>query len=200
MHAVEHYGTSRAKTDSAHSRRPARTPQNIKNLDAVRGKCHSQCPPFLKYLREQSTWKAPEEEFISSHERRIAPRKSYAIPARFNVITEQYAMVGVAGAATVPAHANAKLFSTIALPQHGEIVNLSERGIGFKTRQSLNVVENVEIFFTLPTALTVRVPEDVRCSARVVRVEKDRETNGMMAIGAAIDRLERTAATRNWAN
>lgn len=137
---------------------------------------------------------------MSSHDRRIAPRKSYAIPVRFNVITEQFAMVGEAGAAAVPAHANAKLLSTIALPQHGEIVNLSERGIGFKTRQNLNVGENVEIFFTLPTALTARAPEDVRCSARVVRVEKDQESDGMMAIGAAIDRLERTAVTRNWAN
>jgi hypothetical protein len=93
---------------------------------------------------------------MASHERRIAPRKSYAIPVRFNVITEPYAMVGVAGAATVPAHANAKLLSTIALPQHDEIVNLSERGIGFKTRQNRNVGENVEVFFTLPTALTAR--------------------------------------------
>jgi hypothetical protein len=137
---------------------------------------------------------------MSSHERRTAPRKSYAIPVRFNVFTEQYAMVGSAGTATVPAQANAKLLSSIALPQHGEIVNLSERGIGFKTRQSLNIGENVEIFFTLPTALTARAPEDVRCSARVVRVEKDREIDGMMAIGAAIDRLVRTAVTRNWAN
>ena len=76
---------------------------------------------------------------MSSYERRIAPRKSYAIPVRFNVITEQYAMVGSTGAAIVPAQANAKLLSTVALPQHGEIINLSERGIGFKTRQSLNV-------------------------------------------------------------
>jgi len=135
---------------------------------------------------------------MSSHERRIAPRKSYAIPVRINVITEQYAMVGSTGAATVPAQANAKLLSTIALPQQDEIINLSERGIGFKARQSLNIGENVEICFALPTALTA--PEDVRCSARVVRVEKDRETNGTMAIGATIDRLERTAVTRNWAN
>lgn len=137
---------------------------------------------------------------MPSHERRIAPRKSYAIPVRINVITEQYAMVGSTGAATVPAQANAKLLSTIALPQQDEIINLSERGIGFKARQSLNIGENVEICFALPTALTARAPEDVRCSARVVRVEKDRETNGTMAIGATIDRLERTAVTRNWAN
>jgi PilZ domain len=137
---------------------------------------------------------------MSSHERRIAPRKSYAIPVRFNVIAEQYAMVGVASAANSPAHASAKFLTTIPLPQLGEIVNLSERGIGFKTKQNLNVGESVEIFFTLPTALTGRAPEDVRCNARVVRVEKIQDMNGMMAVGASINRFERTAVARNWDN
>jgi len=135
---------------------------------------------------------------MPSHERRIAPRKSYAIPVRFNVITEQYAMVGAASA--TPARASAKILTTIPLPQQGEIVNLSERGIGFKTQQNLSVGENVEIFFTLPTALTGRAPEDVRCNARVVRVDKNADTHGMIAIGAAIDRFERTAVTRSWDN
>jgi hypothetical protein len=137
---------------------------------------------------------------MSSHERRIAQRKSYAIPVRINVVSEQYAMAGVASVATAPAHANAKILTTIPLPQQDEIVNLSERGIAFKTRQNLSVGETVEIFFTPPTALTARAPEDVRCSARVVRVEKDRDISGMMSIGAAIDRFERTAVSRNWDN
>jgi PilZ domain len=137
---------------------------------------------------------------MSDHERRIAPRKSYAIPVRFNVITEPCATVGAAGAATTPARPNAKILTTIPLPKQGEIVNLSERGIGFKTRQDLNVGENVEIFFTLPTALTGRAPEDVRCNARVVHVDKTGDTNGMMGIGAAINRFERTSISRNWDN
>src|ERR1700679_2171496 len=85
--------------------------------------------------------------------------ESMSNPVRFNVITEQCAMVGAAGVATAPARQNAKILTTIPLPQQGEIVNLSERGIGFKTRKNLNVGENVEIFFTLPTALTGRAPE-----------------------------------------
>jgi hypothetical protein len=137
---------------------------------------------------------------MPSHERRSATRKSYAIPVRFNVITEPYAMVGAACASSGPARANAKILTTIPLPQQGEIVNLSERGIGFKTKQNLSVGESVEIFFTLPTALTGRAPEDVRCNARVVRVEKSVDTHGMIAIGAAIDRFERTSITRNWDN
>jgi hypothetical protein len=107
---------------------------------------------------------------MQSHERRSATRKSYAIPVRFNVISEQYAMVGAASASSGPARASAKTLMTIPLPLQGEIVNLSERGIGFKTKQNLSVGESVEIFFTLPTALTGRAPEDVRCNARVVRV------------------------------
>ena len=137
---------------------------------------------------------------MPSHERRVAARKCYAIPVRFNVITEQFAMVGATSAGNSPARANAKILTTIPLPQQGEIVNLSERGIGFKTRQNLSVGESVEIFFTLPTALTGRAPEDVRCNARVVRVEKTTDMNGMMAVGAAIDRFERTAVVRNWDN
>jgi len=61
---------------------------------------------------------------MPSHERRSATRKSYAIPVRFNVITEQYAMVGAASAGSGPARANAKILTTIPLPQQGEIVNL----------------------------------------------------------------------------
>jgi len=48
--------------------------------------------------------------------------------------------------------------------------------------------------------LTGRAPEDVRCNARVVRVDKNADLDGMMAIGAAIDRFERTSITRNWDN
>jgi hypothetical protein len=135
---------------------------------------------------------------MSDDERRIAPRKSYAIPVRFNVITEQRAMVGAA--ATAPARQNAKVLTTIPLPKQGEIVNLSERGIGFKTRQNLDVGENVEIFFTLPTALTGRAPEDVRCNARVVHVDKTGDANGMIGIGAAINRFERSSISRSWDN
>jgi|GEM_PF-1075614 hypothetical protein len=137
---------------------------------------------------------------MSEHERRVTPRKSYTIPVRFNVIAEQFAMVGVASAATAPPHPSAKILTTIPLPKQGEIMNLSERGIGFRTRQDLSVGESVEIFFTLPTALTGRAPEDVRCNARIVRVEKNVDAHGMVAVGAAIDRFERTTVSRNWDN
>ena len=52
----------------------------------------------------------------------------------------------------------------------------------------------------LPTSLTGRAPEDVRCNARVVRVDENGDTRGMIGIGAAIDRFERTSVARNWDN
>jgi hypothetical protein len=49
---------------------------------------------------------------MADHERRITPRKSYAIPVRFNRITEQYAMAGVA-----TARQSAKILTIIPLPK-----------------------------------------------------------------------------------
>ena len=147
--------------------------RTLKILTRTEGKCDSQYPPSGSHFAEQFKIASSRGGVHVEPRASYAPRKSYAIPVRFNVITEQHAMVGVASVATAPAHANAKILTTIPLPQQGEIVNLSERGIGFKTRQNLSVGESVEIFFTLPTALTGRAPEDVRCNARVVRVEKN---------------------------
>ena len=49
---------------------------------------------------------------MADHERRITPRKSYPIPVRFNMLTEQFAMAGVA-----TARQSAKILTTIPLPQ-----------------------------------------------------------------------------------
>ncbi len=70
-----------------------------------------------------------------SSERRIVPRKAYAIAVRFNVITQELVAVtarvksGVSRGAT-------KFREAIPLPRQGEAVDLSERGIGFKTRHT----------------------------------------------------------------
>ena len=136
---------------------------------------------------------------MSSNERRIVPRKAYAIPVRFNVITQEFAAVGPRGKMGVPRGAT-KFLETIPLPQQGETVNLSERGIRFKTRHSLSVGESVEIFFTLPTELTGRAMEDVKCNARVVHVDREPDMTGHIGVGAAIECFERTSVSRNWDN
>ncbi|MFY9803055.1 MAG: PilZ domain-containing protein [Candidatus Acidiferrales bacterium] len=135
---------------------------------------------------------------MSSNERRIVPRKAYAIPVRFNVITHEFA--AIATGAKTEARGVSRFLETIPLPQQGETVNLSERGIRFKTRHSLSVGESVEIFFTLPTELTGRAIEDVKCNARVVHVDREADGNGQIGVGAAIERFERTSVSRNWDN
>lgn len=75
-------------------------------------------------------------------------------------------------------------------PFEGETINLSERGIYFKSSHSLDVGEPIELFLTLPTELTGRSPEDVRCHARVVHVDQGVDAYGRTGIGAAIERFE----------
>jgi hypothetical protein len=62
----------------------------------------------------------------------------------------------------------------------------------------MHVGEPLEIFFTLPTELTGRSPEQVCCRARVVHV--DNFEHGSIGIGAAIERFERISKGHNWDN
>jgi hypothetical protein len=84
--------------------------------------------------------------------------------------------------------------------REGETVNLSERGIYFRSEEKLGVGDPLEIIFTLPTELTGRSPEQVCCRARVVHVDGAEEADGLMGIGAAIERFERISKARNWDN
>ena len=72
---------------------------------------------------------------MSDDERRIAPRKSYAIPVRFNVITEPCTMVGAA--ATTPARQNTKILTTIPLPKQGEPTPEGQRALHQTTGSAL---------------------------------------------------------------
>jgi hypothetical protein len=127
------------------------------------------------------------------------PRKAYAIVVRFNVITQELVAVtarvksGVSRGAT-------KFREAIPLPRQGEAVDLSERGIGFKTRHSLSVGESVEIFFTLPTELTGRAMEDVKCNARAVQVDRVADTSGRIGVGTAMECFKGMFVARNWDN
>jgi hypothetical protein len=81
----------------------------------------------------------------------------------------------------------------------GESVNLSERGIYFRSRQRVCVGEPLEMYFTIPRELTGRGAERVRCSARVVHVEPSADTQGLLGVGAAVERFESMPA-RDWGN
>ena len=55
---------------------------------------------------------------MSNNERRIVPRKAYAIPLRFNVITQELAALGTRAKPGMPGGAT-RFLETIALPQQG---------------------------------------------------------------------------------
>ena len=84
--------------------------------------------------------------------------------------------------------------------QEGETVNLSERGIYFKTAQKVKIGQAMEIYFTLPRELTGRSPEPVRCSARVVHVEQYSDERGWTGVGASVEQFEPLQRFRTWDN
>lgn len=127
---------------------------------------------------------------MAGKERRISPRKDCAVPLRFRIV------------ATASADTQKRIAKTSAYheSQEGEAINLSERGIGFRSTQKVSVGEPLEIFFTLPRELTGRSPEQVRCSARVVHVEPRADQQGRIGVGAIVDRFEPIVARNNWDN
>jgi hypothetical protein len=84
--------------------------------------------------------------------------------------------------------------------QEGETVNLSERGIYFKTAQKVKIGQAMELYFTLPRELTRRSPEPVRCNARVVHVDQYADERGWTGVGASVERFEPLQRFRNWDN
>jgi len=145
----------------------------------------------------------PEENSMPGKERRIFPRKPCTIPVRFRSIANEYVPVSMGVAA---ARGSAKEIRTMRpRPSNqetivGESVNLSELGIGFKSPFRFSVGEAVEIYFTLPRELTGRNPEEVRCNARVVHVEKEFDAQGMTGVGATVERFEPLDNGRKWEN
>jgi len=142
---------------------------------------------------------------MSSKERRISPRKSCSIPVRFRSSAGgNEFMPASLGAATLHG-AGSHVHGTEQRPNAqeivvGETVNLSERGIRFKSPLKFSIGESIEMFFTLPRELTGRNPEEMRCSARVVHVESELDSQGMTRIGAAVESFEPMNIRRNWSN
>ncbi|MFZ0738011.1 MAG: PilZ domain-containing protein [Candidatus Acidiferrales bacterium] len=110
-------------------------------------------------------------------DRRLAPRKPFALPVRFRVRTS----------------------ASIAMYQ-GETINLSDHGVYFRTPRPLTIGDALEVVMTLPSALTGRKPEEVRCDARVVHVDLLSEPGACAAVGVSIQRFERIVTDSRWAN
>jgi PilZ domain len=138
---------------------------------------------------------------MSAEDRRIVPRKPYTMPVRFVVLSEELAFAGnFPKYSTRVANESNSGFDRAVEPHEGETFDLSERGIGFKSQQAICLGQSIEIFFTLPTELTGRIPEDVRCTAKVVHVDDRRDPRGLTCVGATIERFERMTPRRSWGN
>jgi hypothetical protein len=156
---------------------------------------------------------------MSSNERRIAPRKIFSIPIRIRPLASE--SLSVAAGSTVSRNATTSSYSAVPVSpasslmssavatskpvrvldmQEGETVNLSERGIYFKTAQKVKIGQAMEIYFTLPRELTGRNPEPVRCSARVVHVEQYSDERGWTGVGASVEQFEPLQRFRTWDN
>jgi hypothetical protein len=135
---------------------------------------------------------------MSSKERRTSPRKVCAVPLRFRILAKgmKHHAENVTATYETPGAKTSGYFGTI----EGEAVNLSERGIYFRSRGEVRVGEPIEMYFTLPRELTGRSPEQVRCSARVVHVESGVDQLGMRGAGACVERFEPLVSARNWGN
>jgi len=140
---------------------------------------------------------------MQSKERRISPRKACTIPVRFRAVANQYIPVSMAVAAAGGLARESRAMRSQPRSQdtfEGETVNLSERGIRFKSPLQFCVGESVEIYLTLPRELTGRSREEVRCNARVVHVENEMDAQGLTGVGAEVERFEPLNYRRNWAN
>src|SRR5271154_133489 len=150
-----------------------------------------QCDSHLTLPNSEAKSETPlllRRKFMSINDRRIVPRKPYAMPMKFVVLSQESAGAGNFDMRSGPLAAQSGI-EDAPLPYEGETVNLSERGVGFKSQQPLSLGQTIEVFFTLPTELTGRIAEDVRCIAKVVHVDPDREIPGYIRVGAMIERF-----------
>jgi len=118
-----------------------------------------------------------------SKDRRIALRMVYAMPVQVRVRTEVFAP-----ARNQQTHARGEQIAATMAPdlRYGETINISELGIYFKSNERVSFGEELEMFFRLPSELTGRGPEKVRCSGRVVHVNGSVDGKGTSGIGVAI--------------
>lgn len=135
---------------------------------------------------------------MSGSERRTSPRKLCALPLRFRVVAngsnERAEAVEISYEAAQAASAAGQC------PEYaGKALNVSERGVYFTCREKLSIGQPINMCFTLPTELTGRAPESVRCSARVVHVDDDGQAE-LRGIGACVEQFEPVVAIRNWSN
>jgi hypothetical protein len=202
---------------AANARHAISCAKNIKILDSFVAQCDSRQTPSGRISSDIFKMPRPGGT-MSSSERRIAPRKIFSIPIRIRPLIAE--SLSVAAGSTISRNVtsnNVAADGSVAVTQmstapagsrparvldmqEGETVNLSERGIYFKTAQKVKIGQAMELYFTLPRELTGRSPEPVRCSARVVRVEQYSDERGWTGVGASVEQFEPLQRFRTWDN
>ena len=137
---------------------------------------------------------------MAKKERRLSPRKDCVVQLRFRIARNEFEIKRRFADATDVTRDIAVRAPAYLGTLEGESVNLSERGIYFRSRERLCIGEPIEMYFTLPRELTGRYIEHVRCSARVVHVEPVVDVEGMIGAGAAVERFEPMSAAHDWVN
>ena len=83
---------------------------------------------------------------------------------------------------------------------HGEAINLSERGIGFKSREKLCVGDQVDLYLTIPRVNRQEFRAGLlqgACGA----CGSETDLRGLSGFGAVVDRFEAVAAAaQSWAS
>jgi hypothetical protein len=110
---------------------------------------------------------------MSSSERRIDPRVNVRVPLRFRILN-----------------------SPESTEQIAEAENISQRGIYFTTTAALKVGMPVEVSLRMPRELAGKSSSDVKCVARVVRVDANLLLGSRVGVGLHIERFEATASMK----
>jgi hypothetical protein len=136
---------------------------------------------------------------MTNKERRLSPRKDCVVQLRFRIASNDFEISRKSADTTDTTRSVAVRTPAYLGTLEGESVNLSERGIYFRSRERLSIGEPIEMYFSIPRELTGRT-EHVRCSARVVHVESTVDPQGMIGTGAAVERFEPMSAAHDWGN
>ena len=77
------------------------------------------------------------------------------------------------------------------IPEYAaESINISQRGIYFKTDSPLSEGEAIEVFFDMPEEIMGEPSSEWRCTGHVVRVEPIEAAGGKLGVGVQFDCYE----------
>ncbi len=76
----------------------------------------------------------------------------------------------------------------------GESINISNEGLFFTTDSNIQPGSAIDISFVMPAEVTGTSPMKIRCTARVIRVDRDTQPDGRTSIAAHIERFETIVA------